>query len=60
MKPRTVRCKKTLVNDCGVKNFTKGKEYSIMNEPNAKDLVCVYDDQNESHVLGNWAKHFKF
>lgn len=53
----TVRCKKDLVNDRGIRDFTKGKEYTGQ-ICNILESLVVNDDWNVAHRLGNWAKHF--
>ena len=58
----TIKCKKTLTNDMGEQNFTKGSLYYSKNHSYNTNIggFKVEDDQGDPHVIGTmWAKHFK-
>lgn len=57
------KCNKTLINDMGEENFTKGKEYEFaypyQNDIPFNERTVLIDNQGETHGLDLWYKHFK-
>ena len=61
---KTIKCTKNLINDMGEKDFTKGKEYSVVNNANGNfvnvcDSILTIDDLGQLHRLGIWHTYFK-
>ena len=53
-----VQAKKDLVNRVGSHDFTMGKYYEGKSVRLLENLK-VKNDNDENHILGGWAKHFK-
>lgn len=54
-----IKCKKDLVNDCGHKDFSKGKVYETNSYEINENTKVISDDEGMPHTLGTWYKHFK-
>ena len=60
METINVIAKESLVNDCDMLDFTKGKSYIVTN-PTVKfgENTVAIDNEGVPHRLGNWSKHFE-
>lgn len=56
-----IKAKKDLINQQRIQDFTKGKEYEVLNTHanTITNNTTVIDDTGAQHSLGSWFTEFK-